>query len=603
MTTIDKIDKLLRHGEALGAYDLATEMLQEDGLGEEEALILKHRATLSLLRSGAVEQARLEYQRLGLDGVGSHEDILALGGRLLKDAALEASGSRRRVLARRAADKYAQAYERTGGSYSAINRATLTLLSGDKAGSRGLAEEILSNLLTKHKDRHGEAGYYLAATRAEAHLLLGERVEAEEAFACAITLDPDNLAARATTLHQLAVVLEALGKDKDWLDPYRPPKVAHFAGHMFALGQADGALDQQTVEQMRRQIDAQLEKEGIGIGYGACAAGSDILIAEGLLAKGGELHLVLPVPDDAFIRTSLAPYGDPWSERFQACRAAATTVHYATDNLDYLDHAVISFSNRIAMGLAVIKAQALETETVQFLVWDGKKQKATGTAHGAKLWAKTERRQINLPFPAAVRTRGSRPSAGQVTSQKIKRRRLMAMLFADVRGYGTLSEGQIPVFIDSVLSRLATCCEETKTAPAFRNTWGDGLFLAYEEIAEAARMAVRLQRSFRAIDLKKLKLPEHLTLRIGGHYGPVYEGKDPYLQQANIFGTEITFAARIEPATPPGSVFVSEHFASALAASHAERFHCDYVGQNSLTKNGPKVPLFSLRSRETGSRG
>ena len=505
-------------------------------------------------------------------------------------------------MARRAAEKYARAYARTGGYYSAINRATLTLLSGDKTGSRGLAESILASPSKSHKDRRGEAGYYLAATRAEAHLLLGEGVEAEEAFACAITLDPDNLAARATTLHQLGVVLDALGEDKGWLDPYRPPRVAHFAGHMFALGQADGVLDQPAVERMRGQIEAQLEKEGIGIGYGALAAGSDILIAERLLAMGGELHLVLPVPDDAFIRTSVAPYGKIWSERFRACREAAASVHYATDNLDYLDHAVISFSNRIAMGLAVIKAKALETEALQFLVWDGKKQKATGTAHGANLWAKTKRRQINLPFPAAVRTRSSRPPGGQVAGQKIKRRRLMAMLFSDVRGYGTLSEGQIPVFIDSVLSRLAACCEEMKTAPAFRNTWGDGLFLAFEDIDDAARMAVRLQRTFRAIDLKRLNLPDNLTLRIGGHYGPVYEGKDPYLKQGNIFGTEITFAARIEPATPPGSIFVSEHFASSLAASHADHFDCDYVGQNALTKNGPKVPLFSLRTKGTGGK-
>ena len=598
MHTIEKIDKLIRRGEALAAYDLAAEALQGGSLEKEETLALKHLATLSLVRSGADEQARLEYHRLGLDSITDQEDILALGGRLLKDATLEASGKRRRTLAKRAADKYAQAYQRTGGYYSAINRATLSLLAGDKKQAITLAKEILASLSKKHKDRRGETGYYLAATRAEAHLLLGNQIKAEEAFATAITLDPGNLAARATTLHQLGVILGELEQDKEWLDSYRPPKVAHFAGHMFAIGHEDGAFDNQTIGQMRRQIDAGLEKQGIGFGYGALAAGSDILIAESLLARDGELHLVLPVPEEAFVRTSVAPYGDAWIKRFETCRAKATSVHFATDNLDYLDHSVISFANQIAMGLSVLKASALATEAVQFLVWDGRKDRTNGTSHAANLWRETGRKQLSLPFPGSARAKTSKPSGSRIASKNVKERRLMAMLFADVRGYGTLSEGQIPVFIDSVLSRLAACCEEMKPAPAFRNTWGDGLFLAFEDIAVAARMAVRLQQSFRVIDLKKLKLPGHLTLRIGGHYGPVYEGKDPHLKQANIFGTEITFAARIEPATPPGSIFVSEHFASILAASHADHFHCDYVGQNSLTKDGPKVPLFSLRARE-----
>ncbi len=598
MEAIEKIDKLIRRGEALAAYDLAAEALQDSSLEGQEALSLKHLLILSLVRSGAVDQARLEYQRLGLDSITNHEDILALGGRLLKDEALEATGKQRRTLSKRAAEKYAKAYQNTGGYYSAINRATLLLLADNKKQSKIFAEEILSSLGKNHKDRRGENGYYLAATRAEAHLLLGKQVKAEEAFATAITLDPDNLAARATTLHQLGVILDELDQDRAWLDKHRPPKVAHFAGHMFANDGNNRAPNDQAIKQFQKVIKRHLEKENIGFGFGALAAGSDILIAEGLLALGGEFHLALPVPDEIFIKTSVSPFGEAWVKRFKACRANATTAHYATKNLDYMDHSVVSYSNQVAMGLATLKAKTLETKAVQVLAWDGKGKKSIGTSQCAKFWKKTGQKQIILPFPATLRSKAPIKPEAKIACQQIKERRLMAMLFADVRGYGSLTEGQIPNFIQQVLARLSTCCKEMEIQPAYQNTWGDGLFLAYEDVFVASKVAIKLQQKFRSIDLKALKLPEHLTLRIGGHYGPVYEGQDPYMKTGNIFGTEITLAARIEPVTPPGSIFVSEHFAYILAASHARRFHFDYVGLTSLKGKSLNVPLFSLRVRD-----
>jgi class 3 adenylate cyclase len=46
----------------------------------------------------------------------------------------------------------------------------------------------------------------------------------------------------------------------------------------------------------------------------------------------------------------------------------------------------------------------------------------------------------------------------------------------------------------------------------------------------------------------------------------------------------VTRAARIEPITPPGSVYASEAFAATLAASGRQDCALEYVGEVSLAK-------------------
>jgi len=87
------------------------------------------------------------------------------------------------------------------------------------------------------------------------------------------------------------LILTELGADKTWLEPHRPPRSLHYAGHMaMAVDDVD----------VGRQIRRIINTEHIGYGYGALAAGADICIAEALLEAGAELHLVLPMAPDSF---------------------------------------------------------------------------------------------------------------------------------------------------------------------------------------------------------------------------------------------------------------------------------------------------------------
>ena len=75
-----------------------------------------------------------------------------------------------------------------------------------------------------------------------------------------------------------------------------------------------------------------------------------------------------------------------------------------------------------------------------------------------------------------------------------------------------------------------------------------------------------------------MDLPENTNIRIALHAGPAYEIDDPVTGRPGFAGMHISRAARIEPVTPPGEVYVSEAFAALLAFDdNQERFACGTV--------------------------
>ena len=72
------------------------------------------------------------------------------------------------------------------------------------------------------------------------------------------------------------------------------------------------------------EIDALLDDEDIGFAFGALACGADLLIAEAALARGVELHVVLPFEEEDFLAQSVRPGRRPgWEARYRACIAPA----------------------------------------------------------------------------------------------------------------------------------------------------------------------------------------------------------------------------------------------------------------------------------------
>lgn len=571
----------MRRGEHLQAYDLAMLFLESG----ERSIPLAHAAVLCLARAGALDHARREYVRLGLVESPYDHAAATLGARLLKDVALSATGARRRALARASADRYEAVWTQHGGLYSAVNVATMRLLSGEHEASQAFAHIVLATPLA---ERSAEDAYYDGASRAEASVLLGRIEDAVALMGRAVAAAPRSFAAHASTLSQLETLQREIGASTGWLDAFRPPTSAHFTGHIFVERGGPSSDDLETIALGMRQSIA---SERVGFGYGALAAGGDILWAEALLEAGAELHVVLPTPADSFIETSVRPFGEAWIGRFEACLARAQSVRLAGKDPYAGDDRVFAYSSQYAIGCAVLRAESLATEAVQLALWDGQGVGGqVGVGADVAYWLRTGRRQSVTPFEFA---RGVRPEPRAVEG----RRAMKAMLFVDVRGFGGLRDDQAPAFFDAVMTRIGRTLETLPVPAEHVETWGDGVFLVFAEPVHAAEAALALLEGHRRLNLPSYGLPRGLGLRIGGHYGPVHLRDNPILRTPAVVGAHVVVAARIEPNVAPGSACVSEALAGVLATFHGDRFACGYVGRTAPRRDFPPLPIFHLSRR------
>src|SRR5688572_19727182 len=347
---------------------------------------------LAHARAGALDHAWRLFEEGGLAAQTDDPIALCIRGRLLKDRAARGTGPDRDRLCRQAAEAYEQAAALKPASYPLINAATLYFLAGDRARAESLARSTLE-LIDRHPEEP-ETPYYRVATCAEALMLLGRHDEARAALAEAIALAPRAWEDHASTLRQFALILAALGRDSAWLDAHRPPRSLHFGGHM--------SFDPKVVrrEHLDEKIAAVLEEENIGFGYGALAAGADIIIAEALLERGAEVHPVLPGGVEAFAAISVDPFGKAWRKRFDAVLSRAETVRPVRPLGAPPDAAMIGLADEIAMGAALLNGRRLQSSAVQLLVLDSPADSPNGASGRSRaIWAEGGWRQRVLSAP------------------------------------------------------------------------------------------------------------------------------------------------------------------------------------------------------------
>ena len=350
---------------------------------------LQHKAVLSLARAGALDLALTEYDKYRLSDLENHEDIMALGGRLSKDLYLRSQGKAALKHARDAADKYEAAFQTTQGYYSGINAATMALIADmPLAIVTKRASKILEQL-PPTENLAAEDHYFVQATRAECYLLLDKRLKAQETLQQAIRFDPLNYAAHASTLKQFKLILEKRQEDQTWLASCKPPRPVHYAGHIWDHSDPIG-------DEMALKFSDIIQQYDIGFGYGALAAGADIVIAEALLVEGVELNLFLPSTIDNFIENSVRPFGEPWAARFKACLAQAhsCTCLPATDEGVNLVQNILCA--RMAMGQAILRSEHLDVSPCQILISDASRSGSL-TAHHQEDWIISGSEQIIIP--------------------------------------------------------------------------------------------------------------------------------------------------------------------------------------------------------------
>jgi hypothetical protein len=307
---------------------------------------------LSLARSGATQRAWDAFVAAGLDRFDDDFGALTLKGRLLKDRARRAEGAERAALFAAAGAAYERAATLRPDSYPLINAAAMALFAGERTRAELLASKV-QHLIESGEDK-GETPYWGEATRAEALLLLGRTKDAKASLAAAIALAPQAWEDHAATLGQFTSILECCRADRSWLDKLRPPRTLHFSG-ILGIDAQDGEAP--------TAIEAAITALAPGFGYGALAAGADIIAAEILQAHGAELHVVLPAEPEEFRTSSVDSFGADWSHRFDRLLADAHSLSICGQS-EPMSAAGVTLAEHHAMGLAIEKAAQLQTEAV-----------------------------------------------------------------------------------------------------------------------------------------------------------------------------------------------------------------------------------------------
>ncbi len=602
---LEDVKAFFNHGEFFRAYDLAVEALELF----PGNVALAHRAVLSLANSGATALALEKYYEFGLDK-RPETDARSLLGRLKKDQAFAETGEARAALFREGRAIYESAFRTATvdhdpeAYYPAINAATLALFGGDAEAAGRLAGEVLDLLAPRMAsvDEGGAADrYWVLATALEAHLVRGDLDAARGLVDQVVALSGRDYAALATTGRQLERIVQAKKLDPGVLGAFEPPTVVHFLGNMIAPAPGrSGRFRAAQEATVAAGIAALLEGMRIGAAYGSLASGADILFAEALLGQGVALNIVLPFATADFIEQSVRPAGEAWVTRFEACLAAAKTVRFATEDAYLGDDQLFTYCSSLAMGLASLCARHMNAPLMQLAVWDGVVNGGTiaGTAADMSAW-----REAGHPVrivPVGPDANVDKLPPWQRPKVARGRRDTRAMLFGDIHGFSKLTDAQLPPFTQKIMGTLGEVARRHEQHIAFINTWGDGIFVVFRDAGRAAACALDMQDAMSAIDLKAAGLPETLKLRLGGHLGPVYELDDPVTDRPNYYGAHVSRAARIEPITPEGCVYVTETFAAVLALYNAGQFSCDYVGNTEMAKHYGRLRMFLLRRAGDG---
>ena len=604
----DWYTSLSRKALELGHPSLAFDILKR-GLSHFVGHVeMGYMAALSLARGGSTGAAGKQLQDV-MTCITKDDplymDVLSLSGRIAKDRYGKLKGETRTQAAEGSAKFYAQAFAESGDYFPGINAATMTLVSGDRVGAVTMARQVLAICETQLETAAFD-DYWLPATLGEVCLLLGRNPGAARWYAKAAKLAAHRFGDIASMRRQVTMLCAYLDVDDAVLEALRMPRVVAFAGHMIDKPGVQIPRFPASIEgEVSRKIKQTLDRLDAGFGYSSAACGADLLFIEAMLERGAEVHVVMPFKRVDFIETSIRFAGDQWIERFDRALAVATTVTYACEEGYLNDDTLFQYAADLVGGMTLLRAEELGVETHLLAVLDGASSTETGgTAENVQRWEGRAHSVeivdlVNLrqTRSAPVRQEDSlRPDTIPPRIDKLRiARQVHTMLFGDVVGFSKLGEEAAPSFFVTFLGEVAKVIKDSDPAPATCNTWGDGLYVVFEDVIAAARFALRLRDMVVHKDWSSVGLPPDTNIRLGMHTGPVYATTDPIIERINYFGSHVNRAARIEPITTPGAVFCTEQTAGLLAARGEPEFACDYLGVVELAKKFGSGSLYRLR--------
>lgn len=548
-------------------------------------------------------------------------DVLGLMGRTFKETWLR-TGSTDALTAAIAAYRSA-AEVAPADAFPAINAASLSLLNGNLQLARELAGRTVE-LCEKRQKSKGFDRWH-AATLGEAYLCLGDLAKAREHYTRVILSGMD-VRERCSARRHARILLEHLGQDVRALDDcFGAPVVIVFSGHMIDSPQTP-TRERRFPAELEPAVAAELKRVISGsvpaIGYSSAAAGSDVLFLEQMASLEQNYHILLSGPQKDFVERSVKYAAADWVERFCKVLASAKSVEEASSHHPADNSPAYSFATRLLCGRALMQAKQLNLDLIALAVWNGEPGSGMGgTASFIEYWSEdfpvalgqTKPALQIIPLnslncqsiecPAAVEepTIHSDVTNEQPADYQI-RQDIKAILFADVVGFSTLAEEQMPVFNKHFLGTAANLLSASTFKPVAVNAWGNGFYMVFDEVDQAGRFALELRRFLQpspegVADWGRHGLPADLGIRIALHAGPVFSMFNPLINHVVFVGGHMNLAAALESITNKGQIFSTEHYAF-LAARSSTNYFCEYIGQRSLPTDPIGMKVYRLIEAE-----
>ena len=175
-----------------------------------------------------------------------------------------------------------------------------------------------------------------------------------------------------------------------------------------------------------------------------------------------------------------------------------------------------------------------------------------------------------------------------------EKRRLAAILVADVAGYSRLMEADEGGTLAALKQRRKTILEPVTRDHGGRvvKLMGDGALIEFASIVNAVQAALELQRKMGEAN-EPLPKRSHVVLRIGVNLGDVIsEGSD-------IYGDGVNVAARLEALAPPGGICVSDKVRNEILGKID--FEAEDMGEVALKNLGRKVRVYRIGTHSAQS--
>lgn len=383
---------------------------------------------------------------------------------------------------------------------------------------------------------------------------------------------------------------------------------------MLCAGQRlEAAGGGQPMTALRQEIRDELARYAIGVGYTSASAGAEIIFAEEVLARSGELHLVLPCPVETFIDQYVAPVGEEWVSRFRAASAAAAGIEISCEERLIGDEIQRRFNNQMLQGIARLHAERLGCAARLLLVWSPEAPPEPGSpADFMDQWPEIENLSLidlddlrdRLSGGARVRDVAGSFDADAMGSSPLVVR---AIFFADMATYTAVHDDQVPLLWD-FLAEVQQEVETRTTPPILINTWGDAVHAAAETALDIAGYATTLIDRIAATDPAPFGLEKRPRFRVALHAGPVYVGQHPLTGRSMIYGHHVNRGARLEAVAAAGEIYGSQQFVALLrvemdALHHQARltgepyrqpYRTEYVGALDLPKDFGRERVYRI---------